>query len=392
MALKVLMVGGRRCGKTSALAVMFDQMIKGAAKEFLTTCDATVYNIGFGESQNTLSRKVLELKRFLSVLNTRTFLCDTYPIPFEEKYTLRCRMPETTHSFDMEFTNIPGELLMWENNTIYKNPIIDRIRENDVILVAIDTPYLMESNDYINEAVNCVQEIQSYLMYLTNQDSHSSVMEDVTSIFSGNNTYSKMVLFVPIKCEKWVKEGRIDEVANKVKSTYDTTIKMLSEYLKMSICILPIETSGNIHFAEMKEALKLNDNSFHNKCCRVSDKIIRMYDGKLKQLQNDDRLYPDLDAYLLSGIIKPYAWFHIDNTTNTKGYSPHNCNQLALHILRYYVHKALNETSGVFGGSRWSHFFGNVTKDEIKRILKEIGKSNIIKENIDGIEYIMKDF
>lgn len=39
--LKVLMVGGRRCGKTSALASMFEQMINGEVKNYFTVSDRT---------------------------------------------------------------------------------------------------------------------------------------------------------------------------------------------------------------------------------------------------------------------------------------------------------------------------------------------------------------
>ena len=56
MALKVLMVGGRRCGKTSALAVMFEQMISGATNEFFTVSDSTKYETKENETQDTLTK------------------------------------------------------------------------------------------------------------------------------------------------------------------------------------------------------------------------------------------------------------------------------------------------------------------------------------------------
>lgn len=41
MAIKVLMMGGRRCGKTSALASLFYQMINGETKSILSVSDVT---------------------------------------------------------------------------------------------------------------------------------------------------------------------------------------------------------------------------------------------------------------------------------------------------------------------------------------------------------------
>lgn len=49
--LKVLMMGGRRCGKTSALASLFDQMIHGKTNEFLTVCDKTILEEKNGENR-----------------------------------------------------------------------------------------------------------------------------------------------------------------------------------------------------------------------------------------------------------------------------------------------------------------------------------------------------
>lgn len=43
MALRVMMMGGRRCGKTSALASIFHEMINNkTVNEQLTVCDRTV--------------------------------------------------------------------------------------------------------------------------------------------------------------------------------------------------------------------------------------------------------------------------------------------------------------------------------------------------------------
>ena len=61
-SLKVLMMGGRRCGKTSALASLFDQMVNGATNQFLTVSDRTDNSQNKdGESIDTLHHKKYEL-------------------------------------------------------------------------------------------------------------------------------------------------------------------------------------------------------------------------------------------------------------------------------------------------------------------------------------------
>ena len=74
--LKVLMMGGRRCGKTSALASLFDQMIHGKTNEFLTVCDKTVLEEKDGEKQDSLTGKRLELEHFISKGKNNTFIAN----------------------------------------------------------------------------------------------------------------------------------------------------------------------------------------------------------------------------------------------------------------------------------------------------------------------------
>ena len=52
--LKVIMMGGRRCGKTSALASLFEQMKNGPVREFFTVSDVTVLETKGPEFQDLL--------------------------------------------------------------------------------------------------------------------------------------------------------------------------------------------------------------------------------------------------------------------------------------------------------------------------------------------------
>lgn len=109
MALKVLMMGGRRCGKTSALASLFDQMINGATNDYLTVADDTDPNqrnddgTEKGERIETLNNKKLELKHFIGKATNNTFLVDAGPTKEYWDYLLRVQIPGmyrvTTKSF-----------------------------------------------------------------------------------------------------------------------------------------------------------------------------------------------------------------------------------------------------------------------------------------------------
>ena len=369
-ALKVLMVGGRRCGKTSALAVMFDQLIKGKTNSFFTVADTTVIETKGEETQDTLTSKTTELKLFLEKPTTRTFLVDSDPTNYAWKYTCKLTLPGTSKRLEIEYTDVPGE---WFRSGTQDQEINNYIAANDVFVVMVDTPYLMDNSEAMCDAVNCISDI------------HNSL----TNINDQNGTKAKMVVFVPIKCEKWVMEGRIKEVVDKLKSAYRVPIQALSAYNKMSICILPIETAGNILFREFREAFLLNGNSKDDRCCQLSDKMVRMGDGSTKPLKTDDILNPDFEAVMVTlGIPRPYSWFYTNNRTATPGYAPRNCDQLALHILKFYVQKFQKENAW----PNWMGWAGFITREEMLKKMAEINAANIIKNDVDGIEYLKKAY
>ena len=398
MALKVLMVGGRRCGKTSALAVMFDQMINGVTRNFFTTSDATHYETKDGERQDTVTSKVLELKRFLHGRNTKTFLSDAGPNINEWKYKIKMQIPGTNRNLEIEYLDVPGEWFRTgaideHDGTLYAEKINLRFKEYDVFVIMVDTPYLMETPEYIYDPANCISDIKNNITFIDNTHPAPSLGGILGHLLAGISTYAKMVVFVPIKCEKWVKESKLNEVVERLKDAYNTMITALSAYEKMSICILPIETAGNIHFSEMQEALKLNGNDLKDRCCKVSGKMVRMQDGTMRTLKEGDILNIDMDSVMgNTGIIRPYAWYHVDNNANPRGYAPHNCDQLTLHILKFYVQKVLNESPAGILGRLWSIFFGGIRKEEMIAKLNQMEAAHVIKENVDGIEYIKRAF
>lgn len=369
-ALKVLMVGGRRCGKTSALAVMVEQIINGVTNNFFTVSDATVYETKEGETQDTLTSKTTELRLFLEKPTTKTFLVDSGPNIHDWKYTCKLTLPGTIKRLEIEYTDVPGE---WWRSGTHDVEINNFVAEHDVFVVMVDTPYLMEESGAMCDAVNCISDIHNAL----------------TNIDDQNGTKAKMVVFVPIKCEKWVKDGKINEVVDKLKSAYSVPIRALLAYKKMSICILPIETAGNILFREFRDAFLLNGNLPKDRCCQLSNTKVRMADGSTKELHENDKINPDINATMGTlGISRPYAWFYANNRAETPGYAPRNCDQLALHILKFYVQKFQHENAWpIFFG-----LFGFITKAEMLQKMREIDDAHIIKNDVDGIEYLKKAY
>lgn len=378
MALNVMMMGGRRCGKTSALASTFDQMINGSVKQIFTLCDNTKYvskmNIdGVQEKQETLTQKQLELDDYLCNEPTGTFLVDSGPTRCSWTYSLGLQLPGTNKKMNIDFLDCPGEYFQSGAHDDETNQFVEK---SDVYIIMVDTPYLMECREPITKGVNCIGDIHNFM----------------THINCINKGTAKMVLFVPIKCEKWAKENRLNEVANKIRKLYAATITALSAFRYMTIAIIPIQTAGNIEYMEMKDAYTLN--GIDNKCCKMTEKLLRMKDGSPYMLKPADNLNPDMDAVIVGNVRKPSAWYHISRsqtrTENNLLYNPYNCEQIPLHILKFWFEKAQATAPGGIWGTILGKIFGTITQNDMSNCLAQLNQRGLIKNGVDGIEYIKK--
>ncbi len=377
--LKVLMMGGRRCGKTAALASLFDQMIHGKTNEYLTVCDNTVLQEKEGERQESLNNKRLELEHFILSGKNNTFLVDKGPTPNFWDYNLQLQIPGTNKRMEIQFRDSAGEF--FDAGGLHHEETTKFVKECDVFVVVVDTPYLMAGNKIEAEAANIIDSIHTFLMQIDNQ----------------NGRKAKQVIFVPIKCEKWVKEGKIDEVVAAVEEKYSASIKDLKASNKTEISIIPIETAGDIIFAELR-APYLLFNTLTNKksyCSKISDRLVVLADGKNHKLTADEILNEDPNGVFVVGkertdIVRPAAWYNLRNAPKAM-YTPHNCEQLPLHIIRFMFNKRKSEAwSGIIGDL--ISFFGGISAKDMQAALDNLSAANLIKDSGEGIKILKKCF
>lgn len=380
MALKVLMMGGRRCGKTSALASLFDQMIHGKTNEFLTVCDRTVLETKDGERQDSLLSKRLELEQFINNGRNNTFLADKNPTMNYWTYILQLQIPGTNKRMEIEFRDSAGEF--FDAGSKHHDETISFVRECDVFVVIVDTPYLMAGSKVEAEAANVIDSIHTFLMQIDNQ----------------NGRRAKQVLFVPIKCEKWIKEGTIDDVVAAVEEKYDATIRDLKAANRTEISIIPIETAGDILFAELKEPCILVNKATQKriKCAKISDRMVMLPDGRHKRLDDDEYLDDDFEGVFkfgeeLSDIVRPNAWYHLRHNPKAT-YTPHNCEQLPLHIVRFMFNKKKSEETWPWPLDDIIGFFGGISAKDMQKALDNLSQANLIKDSGEGIKIIKKCF
>lgn len=416
--LKVLMMGGRRAGKTSVLAGLVNTMVNGDIKNLLAINDVTVLM----PDQETLANKIERLKESVKSLSGKTFLVDDSKTSSFTTHSLQFEIPGTGNNMTIEFKDANGEF--YESRASYdthggapisKEQIIDAVKEADVYVIAIDTPYLMEAinpgnelcDESINMAYNHVDDIHSYLTYIDDKDGADA----------------KLVLFVPIKCEKWVHRGEADKVTQRIKDVYKTVFKALDDYKNLQVDIIPVETVGAIEFKEHQTAMICSNNHFvARKCCVLNAETeVRFGDGTCRQIMQDDIIDEDPEGKIseFHSIIRPYSWFHVTGNE----YAPHNCEQLAYYILQFVLKKYLflknleaeKKEKERKKKSRWKYtkiaiiaFFsmpfaiiywaagkliekmGTISYEELKTLVTSIEGRGLIKHNTEGICNVKK--
>ena len=189
--LKVLMMGGQRVGKSSALAAIMDAFLSGAEKDIITANDTTTLAKVDGEKQASISSKLQEVKAMLRENVGRTILVNSGKTNKKWDYHLELTLVGTNDSMNITFTDVNGEF--FEGGNVHQDEIIKLVQSYDVFVVAIDTPFMMESRNeeselidsVINKEYNCTLSIHTFLTQINDSD--------------GND--AKLVIFTPIKCE-----------------------------------------------------------------------------------------------------------------------------------------------------------------------------------------------
>ncbi len=381
--LKVLMMGGRRCGKTSALASLFDQMKNTPAIfKLLTVADKTILETKIDpitlkeEKQEPLNIKKLELQSFLRKYNPSDFLVDKGPTRNWWFYNMQISLAGTNKTMNMEFRDAAGEF--FDHGGAHTDEATKYINDCDVFVVIVDTPYLMSDDDSVVCAANVTDSIHSFL---------TSIDEK-----SDEKLAPKFVLFVPIKCEKWIQEGKINEVNEKILKVYAPTISHLKNRDNTELSIIPIQTAGGIVFSEMRQSwVIINQEGEVKKCSKVTENTVVLGNGEMYYKKPEDVLNPDPEGNFKFDkenidIERPSSWFH--HNSKSPKYTPHNCEQIALHILRFMLNKARKNQSNNSIIQFFRSIFGAITLNDLNNTIVELTNRGLIKDTGDGIKRI----
>lgn len=237
---QIMMMGGRRTGKTSMLASIY-----GAFNNVVMGSDLKISKTG-GKQIDVSLERMNSIFRMDHILNE--------PVDGLNDY-------ESTKGFDfVDFTlsingkknqkvircvDIAGE---WFNERANEEGIATVVEKSDVFIITVDTVFLMERNGLYN-----------------GENAISSVTEFLKNNLNPEKTINqkKLILFVPTKCEKYYHQHfdkqspfyhkKWDEIYARIREEYKDLLAFLEAPANrkyFTIAMLPVLTLGGVEFDE----------------------------------------------------------------------------------------------------------------------------------------------
>lgn len=226
--MKLTMLGARGVGKTSVLTSMYNNMNTAIN-------DTRLHIVADQGTSMILGEKTKALKKMFFSNND---ISDTVHAGIAGDsavsiFNFDFGMNTENINMGLEIRDYPGEYVKKQPDVVKQY-----IAESNAIIVAIDTPHLMECDGRYNEGKNYTSLITSFFKQTLNAESDE-----------------KLIMLVPLKCERYYHEGRINEVTEKVRDTYRDLIRFIKDkdnkngmFGKFACVITPIQTVGEIVF------------------------------------------------------------------------------------------------------------------------------------------------
>lgn len=380
MAHQILMLGGRRSGKSSILASIVYAL--GQNSELFSVTDQTDYTVrdGLGVSLKT---KRVEIDNYLkarkNVSQNSHFLVDMTPNNATGIYNLETQIQgKCKVSFD--FVDVQGESM--EVTSKFHNEVKDLVTKSDVFVVAIDTPFLMQDiNENINTVWNRTEEITDLLANIRIEN------EEVDK---------KLIILCPVKCEKWTQSGQADKVTERVRSVYKKMINNWASHPAVDIWVMPIETAGGIVHSKLLDGYRLfrGKDDRTGVLCSKNEMTgqIMLGNGEIIPPSKDIFTEPEPDKSLFFDFTQiPLSWYKV----NGRGFSPARCEQPAYHIFRFLVKKeekaVLIEQQAIDDAPWWKRWWKKLWSPPFGRylaaysnLINKMEEEHLIKTSGDG--------
>lgn len=248
LQINILMLGGKRCGKTTVLASMckeIDRALAGTPLRLIPK-NSTLQNVN--KAAETIRNKIEEFNNPL----LRTTV-DENPTAARQVYEFGLSMP-SIGEIAVNIHDIPGE---WLTQPVHEKELKALIAQSHVILIAIDTPYLFYK-----------MTIDGYGMYHEEYNKPKEIANFFMNCLSPNEISNRMILFVPLKCERYYhltySKKNNPSRRNYMREIFDAIGKGYRDLLfylrstpqlasSLTIAVTPILSAGGIDFVKFSE-------------------------------------------------------------------------------------------------------------------------------------------
>ena len=138
-----------------------------------------------------------------------------------------------SETLSIHFYDFPGAWM--DPSHEYYERVTEIAKKSHAILVAVNTPFVMEENgDYAEQGI-----------------SGNTIQNIIANSYQGGS--HKLILLIPIKCEKYTRsivETRVMRDRLKERGIFKRTVGLMNNpaYSDMTMAILPIHTVGNAEF------------------------------------------------------------------------------------------------------------------------------------------------
>ena len=310
LTLKVTMLGGRRAGKSTALLAMakcFEEKFKDTKLRVNPT----------GGTKKTIKDRSSDFN--FSTNSNRLISPDEKPNLTHVEYTFDVVLTGEPNAspIKLEFFDYPGEWL-YDGDAQHEKMLTQHIHDSDVLIVMIDTPYLMEEKGRFNEVRNRCLEIKMAI-----EDNWNHVTAGIP----------KMVLFVPIKCEGYRDKSKMPEVLDKIThepgGCYNQLIHRLAG--RCEVAITPIQTLGTVVFKFFSFYRKDTPDEETGEIHKRGEMIM--------MVEKDGKKLPRYPMFCFNPARAKVA-AQRQNTGTTYAIQPEDCEQLAVYTLFYALSMA----------------------------------------------------
>lgn len=243
----VLMIGQRRAGKSSVLSSMITRMED--------ICTETGFRFrADNDTKKLMNTKRAQLQNIFTVFRDQQFFSTmdgqyngqeiSMPTDADIHYRFLLGLTKRKEGKGeriIDFVDIRGEDLVDDMNDRLK----DKLMASSVIMIAVDAPALMEGTQKdgygeFHEATNLPEAIYHHF---TAAD--TSLREKLKK---GQKLPPKLVLFVPLKCEKYYYEKTMSQLNMRLKAGYRELLQFFKGKEEYTVAITPILTLGDVVF------------------------------------------------------------------------------------------------------------------------------------------------